>query len=119
MVKDLAQTNRGGNKVERAHNNGKAIMEIIQILILMMIIGPVVAVPLALIINRTTYIREPNRFLKALYYGGRRPNQCTLCEKHPTSKNYHIKNVHKLKNVDVKSYFKDCGCNKCADYNKN
>ena len=40
-------------------------------------------------------------------------NSCSICKRHPTSKRYHIKNVHGLQSVKVKSYFESCGCNLC------
>lgn len=66
---------------------------------------------------RTLEKEKPNRITK-LYYGGRRPNQCTICKEHPVSKKYHMKKIHDIQIFDVKDYFVDCGCDICADYNK-
>ena len=39
--------------------------------------------------------------------------QCSLCGRHPTSRSYHIRHVHKLKNVEVTDYFRSCKCDIC------
>lgn len=46
----------------------------------------------------------------------KRAKQCILCKRHPLSEKYHVKKVHGLEHVDVKSYFKSCGCNICVKY---
>ena len=46
----------------------------------------------------------------------KRTKQCILCERHPLSEKYHVKKVHGLEHVDVKSYFRCCGCNICVEY---
>jgi len=56
--------------------------------------------------------------LTKLDFRRRDPKQCTICQKHPVSKKYHLKSEHKLKDVNVADYFRDCGCDKCAIYNK-
>jgi len=66
---------------------------------------------------RTLEKEVPNRLTK-MYYGGRRPNQCTICKEHPVSKKYHMKSKHGIQVFDEKDYFVDCGCDICADYNR-
>ena len=46
----------------------------------------------------------------------KRAKQCILCNRHPLSEKYHMKKVHGMKHVDLKSYFKCCGCNICVHY---
>jgi len=80
----------------------------------------IVGVPLLIFVimkRRKLQLTEPTGFTQ-MYYRCREPHQCTICHQHPVSKKYHIKNVHKLKNVDIDNYFKDCGCAKCARYDK-
>ena len=80
----------------------------------------VVGIPLVIIIYskyRKLELTHPTGFTK-LYYRGRAAKQCTICQKHPVSKKYHIKNEHKMKNVNVNDYFRDCGCEKCANYDQ-
>jgi len=72
---------------------------------------------LLIIKRRKSELTNPTGFTK-LYFRRREPHQCTICQKHPASKNYHIKNVHKMKDVKVDDYFRDCGCDKCARYDK-
>jgi hypothetical protein len=62
--------------------------------------------------------KEMPSSLTKLYYGGRRPNRCSICKEHPVSKKYHMKNKHEIQVFDEKDYFVDCGCDICADYNK-
>ena len=80
----------------------------------------IVGVPLliiAIIKHRRSELTNPTRLTK-LYFRRRDAKQCTICQKHPVSKKYHIRNEHKMKNVKIDDYFKDCGCDKCAIYNK-
>ena len=80
----------------------------------------IVGIPILLYIirkRRTLEITNPTGFTQ-LYFRRREPHQCTICQKHPVSKKYHIKSVHGLKNVNEGDYFKDCGCDKCAKYDK-
>ena len=42
--------------------------------------------------------------------------QCTICQKHPVSKNYHLKHEHKLNEFNLEDYFIDCGCDRCTFY---
>ena len=80
----------------------------------------IVGIPLliiVIIIRRKSELTSPLGFTK-LYYRRREAHQCTICQKHPVSKNYHIKNEHKMKDVNVDDYFRDCGCDKCARYDK-
>ena len=72
---------------------------------------------LVIIKYRKSELTSPSGFTK-LYYRRREAHQCTICQKHPASKNYHIKNEHKMKDVKVDDYFRDCGCDKCARYDK-
>ena len=64
---------------------------------------------------KTLEQEQPSRLTK-LYYSGRAKKQCTICQKHPVSKKYHLKNDHKMKDVNVDDYFLDCGCDICARY---
>ena len=80
----------------------------------------IVGIPLLILViikYRKLELASPTRFEK-LYYRGRASKQCTICQKHPASKNYHIKNVHNMKDVKVDDYFRDCGCDKCANYDQ-
>jgi len=80
----------------------------------------IVTVPLltvAIIKYRKSELTNPTGFTQ-LYFRRRDAKQCTICQKHPVSKKYHIKNEHNLKNVKIDDYFRDCGCAKCAIYNK-
>ena len=80
----------------------------------------IVGIPLLIIViikYRKSELTSPTGFTK-LYYRRREAHQCTICQKHPVSKKYHIKNEHKLKDVNVDDYFRDCGCDKCARYDK-
>jgi len=70
---------------------------------------------LAYLKHRTLELTTPSELTKMFHEGGAE-RQCTICQKHPTSKNYHIKNVHKMKNVNVNDYFTMCGCGKCSKY---
>jgi len=84
------------------------------------LIGSIIGIPsliLVIIKRRKSELTSPTEFTK-LYFRRREPHQCTICQKHPTSKNYHIKNVHNMKDVKVDDYFRDCGCDKCARYDK-
>ena len=56
--------------------------------------------------------------LTKLYYRDRAEKQCTICQKHPVSKKHHIESEHKMKNVNVNDYFRDCGCDICAHYDQ-
>jgi len=64
---------------------------------------------------KTLEQEQPSRLTK-LYFSGRAKKQCTICQKHPVSKKYHLKNDHKMKDVNVDDYFLDCGCDICARY---
>ena len=80
----------------------------------------IVGIPLfiiALIKYRKSDLTEPTGFTK-LYFRRRDPKQCTICQRHPVSKKYHLKSEHKLKDFNLDDYFRDCGCDKCAIYNK-
>ena len=80
----------------------------------------IIGIPLMIMIilkYRKSELTNPTRLTK-LYFRRRDAKQCTICQKHPASKKYHIKNEHNLKNVKIDDYFKDCGCDKCAIYNK-
>lgn len=66
---------------------------------------------------RRSQLTSPTEFTK-MYFRCREPHQCTICKKHPVSKKYHLKNEHKLKDFRVDDYFQDCGCDKCARYDK-
>jgi len=80
----------------------------------------IVGIPLLIIViitYRKSELTSPTGLTK-LYFRRREPHQCTICQKHPASKNYHIKNEHKMKDVNVDDYFRDCGCDKCARYDK-
>jgi len=80
----------------------------------------IIGIPLLIIViikYRKSELTSPTGFTK-LYYRRREAHQCTICQKHPASKKYHIKNEHNLKNVNVDEYFRDCGCEKCARYDK-
>ncbi len=84
------------------------------------IITWIVGIPLLIFViikRRKSELTNPTGFTK-LYFRRREPDQCTICQKHPASKKYHIKNVHKMKDVKVDDYFRDCGCDKCARYDK-
>jgi hypothetical protein len=72
---------------------------------------------IAILKYRKSELTNPTRLTK-LYFRRRDAKQCTICQKHPASKKYHIKNEHSLKNGKIENYFKDCGCDKCAIYNK-
>jgi len=97
-----------------------ADLETIAIIVNVGLISWIVGIPL-LIIMIITYrkleLTSPIGLTK-LYFRRREPHQCTICQKHPASKNYHIKNEHKMKDVNVDDYFRDCGCDKCARYDK-
>ena len=95
-----------------------ANVEAMAMLINVSLISWVVGIPLLIIViikRRKSELASPTRFTK-LYYRRREPHQCTICQKHPVSKKYHIKNEHKMKDVNVDDYFRDCGCDKCARY---
>jgi len=95
-----------------------ADVETMMMLINVSLISWIVGIPLLIIViikRRKSELTSPTRFTK-LYYRRREPHQCTICQKHPISKNYHIKNEHKMKDVNVDDYFRDCGCDKCARY---
>jgi len=80
----------------------------------------IVGVPLfiiAIIKHRKSELTNPTRLTK-LYFRRRDAKQCTICQKHPVSKKYHLKSEHKLKDFNLDDYFRDCGCDKCAIYNK-
>ncbi len=95
-----------------------ANVEAMAMLINVSLISWVVGIPLLIIVfikRRKSELPTPTRFTK-LYYRHREAHQCTICQKHPVSKKYHIKNEHKMKDVKVDDYFRDCGCDKCARY---
>ena len=95
-----------------------ADVETMMMLINVSLISWIVGIPLLIIViikRRKSELTSPNRFTK-LYYRCREAHQCTICQKHPVSKKYHIKNEHKMKDVNVDDYFRDCGCDKCARY---
>ena len=97
-----------------------ANVEAMAMLINVSLISWVVGIPLLIIViikRRKSELTTPTRFTK-LYYRRREAHQCTICQKHPVSKKYHIKNEHKMKDVKVDDYFRDCGCDKCARYDK-
>jgi len=75
-------------------------------------------IPLFIYVNKKskTLEQEQPSGLTKLYYLGRAKKQCTICQKHPVSKKYHLKNDHKMKDVNVDDYFRDCGCDICAHY---
>ena len=95
-----------------------ANVEAMAMLINVSLISWVVGIPLLIIViikRRKSELPTPTRFTK-LYYRHREAHQCTICQKHPVSKKYHIKNEHKMRDVNVDDYFRDCGCDKCARY---
>ena len=78
----------------------------------------IVCLPLLIIVimkYRKSELTNPTGLTK-LYFRCRDAKQCTICQKHPASKKYHIRNEHNLQNVKIDDYFKDCGCDKCANY---
>ena len=80
----------------------------------------IVGIPLmilAIIKYRKSELTNPTGFTK-LYFRRRDAKQSTICQKHPASKKYHIRNEHNMKEANIDDYFKDCGCDKCAIYNK-
>ncbi len=97
-----------------------ANLEAIEMLLNFSLISWIVGIPLLIIViikRRKSELTSPTRFTK-LYFRRREAHQCTICQKHPASKKYHLKSEHKLKNVNVDDYFRDCGCDKCARYDK-
>ena len=101
----------------------KETAEDIALLNIIIIFTPVtliVGVPLlivAIVKHRKSELTNPTRLTK-LYFRRRDAKQCTICQKHPVSKKYHLKSEHKLKDFNLDDYFRDCGCDKCAIYNK-
>jgi hypothetical protein len=80
----------------------------------------IVCVPLLIIAimkYRKSELTNPTGLTK-LYFRRRDAKQCTICQKHPASKKYHIRNEHNMKEANIDDYFKDCGCDKCAIYRK-
>lgn len=90
---------------------------------IIMIFAPaswIIGVPLlviAIIKHQRSELTNPT-WLTKLYFRRRDAKQCSICKKHPVSKKYHLKNEHKMKDFNVDDYFVDCGCAKCAIYNK-
>lgn len=72
---------------------------------------------IAIIKYKKADLTDPTGLTK-MYYRRRDAKQCTICQRHPVSKKYHLQNEHNLKNVKTDDYFRDCGCDKCAIYNK-
>ena len=98
----------------------EADLETIAMLVNASLLTWIVGIPLLIIViikRRKSELTSPTRFTK-LYFRRREPHQCTICQKHPVSKKYHIKNEHKMKDVNVDDYFRDCGCDKCVRYDK-
>ncbi len=96
----------------------EADVESIAMLVNGSLISWIVGIPLLIIViikRRKSELPTPTRFTK-LYFRRREAHQCTICQKHPVSKKYHIKNEHKMRDVNVDDYFRDCGCDKCARY---
>jgi len=80
----------------------------------------IVCIPLLIIAimkYRKSELTNPTGLTK-LYFRRRDAKQCTICQKHPVSKIYHLRSEHKLKDFNFEDYFRDCGCDKCAIYNK-
>ena len=96
---------------------GKEMLPILRIIFVASLIIGIPMMILAYSKYRKLELTTPSELTK-MFYGGGAEKQCTICQKHPTSKKYHIKNVHKMENVNVNDYFTDCGCAKCAKYDK-
>ncbi|MDH3203097.1 MAG: hypothetical protein OEL81_00260 [Nitrosopumilus sp.] len=74
-----------------------------------------IVIPVVWLRYRTLYNEPLNWFTKQQATGTRVKKRCTVCNKHPVSKGYHLKHVHQLENVKRRDYFEDCGCEMCQN----
>jgi len=103
--------------VETLTDEGKEMLPILRIIFVASLIIGIPMMILAYSKHRKLELTTPSEWTKMFWGdGGGDERQCTICQKHPTPKNYHIKNVHKMKNVNVNDYFTMCGCIKCTKY---
>ena len=72
-------------------------------------------IPLVWLRYRTLYTEPPNIITKLYVTGQRVKKSCTVCNRHPVSRGYHLKHVHQLENAKIRDYFKDCGCERCQN----
>lgn len=47
-------------------------------------------------------------------YAAPTPNKCIICGRHPISRKYHIRKIHRIKDGMVQQYFENCGCIRCV-----
>lgn len=59
--------------------------------------------------------RRPQSDYSDLGYNKPTPAQCVICKRHPTSRRYHIRKVHGIRDGrKIGEFYENCGCKYCV-----
>jgi hypothetical protein len=76
----------------------------------------VFSVPMSLLIRYYKHLYHYAEFEQSSTgaYEKPTPTKCNICGRHPVSKRYHIRSIHKIKTGSIEQHFTNCGCKYCV-----